>query len=210
MDTVTSERPMPTGEELSFEKVWAMSQEAWRRTEGIDLILKENALQMKETDQKMRETGRYIKNLSKQMGRLNNRFGELAEHLVAPSIAEKFNEMGFHFDSVAPGGEKIIGANKRVIAQVDIVLRNSDYIVAVEVKTKPVMEDITEHIERLGILREYWDRKGDRRKLCGAIAGAIFPETAREAAIKAGLYVLVQSGDTMKIDMPDGFVPREY
>jgi hypothetical protein len=210
MGTVTSERPLPTGEGLTFEKVWAMFQEASRKAQETDLLIKENALQMKEADRKWQKTERYIKNLNKQMGLLNNRFGELAEHLVVPSIAGKFNEMGFHFDSVAPGGEKIIGANKRVMAQVDIVLRNSDYIVAVEVKTKPVMEDIPEHIERLGILREYWDKKGDQRKLCGAIAGAIFPETVREAALKAGLYVLVQSGDTMKIDIPDGFVPREW
>jgi hypothetical protein len=221
MGAVTTERPLPTGEGLTFEKVWAMFQEASRKAQETDQIVKENALQIKETDRQMKEneriltekfnkTERYIKNLGKQMGLLNNRFGELAEHLVAPSIAGKFNEMGFHFDSVAPGGEKILGANKRVIAQVDIVLRNSDYIVAVEVKTKPVIEDVPEHVERLGILREYWDKKGDRRKLCGAIAGAIFPETVREAALKAGLYVLVQSGDTMKIDIPEGFVPREW
>jgi hypothetical protein len=182
-----------------------------------DRIVQENAFQMKETERRMQETDRkfqkterLMKNLNKQMGFLNNRFGELAEHLVAPSIAEKFNELGFHFDSVAPGGEKIFGSNKRVLAQADIVLRNSEYIVAVEVKVKPVMEDVPEHLERLEILREYWDKKGDKRKLCGAIAGAVFPEAVKKAALKAGLYVLVQSGDTMKIDMSDSFIPREW
>jgi len=27
---------------------------------------------------------------------------------------------------------------------------------------------------------------------------------------KSGLYVIEQSGDTMKIDVPEGFVPREW
>ena len=182
METATIDRPPPTGEGLTFEKVWVMFQ----------------------------ETNREIDKLSKQMGNLHNRFGELAEHLVAPNIAKKFNELGFHFDNIAPGGEKIFDEDGKVIAQADIVLRNSDYIVAVEVKTKPVTEDIPEHIERLGILRDYWDKKGDKRKLCGAIAGAIFPETVKKTALKAGLYVLVQSGDTMKIDIPNGFAPREW
>jgi len=200
MDTVTTDRPPPTGEGLTFEKVWAMFQE--------------NAEQQKErqkkTDQQMEKTERFLKRLGKQMGDLHNRFGELAEHLVVPSITKRFNETGFHFDNVAPGGEKIFGENGKVIAQTDIVLRNSDYIVAIEVKVKPDMEDVPEHINRLGILRDYWTNKGDRRKLLGAIAGAIFPETVKKAAVKAGLYVLVQSGDTMKIDIPEGFVPREF
>jgi len=196
MATAVIDRPPPSGEGLTFEKVWAMFQETAERQKETDRIVKENARQMKRLD--------------KQMGYLNNRFGELAEHLVAPSIARRFNEMGFHFDSLAPGGEKISDENGRVIAQADIVLRNSDYIVAIEVKVKPDMEDVPEHINRLGKLRDYWTNKGDRRILRGAIAGAIFPETVKKAAIKAGLYVLVQSGDTMKMEIPEGFVAREF
>jgi len=158
----------------------------------------------------MKETGRQMKELDKQMGKLHNRFGELAEHLVAPNIAKRFNELGFHFDSVAPGGEKVLDETGKVRAQTDILLKNSDYIVAIEVKVKPDMEDVPAHIKRLGILRDYWTSKGDQRKLLGAIAGAIFPETVKKAAAKAGLYALVQSGDTMKLEIPEGFVPREF
>jgi len=31
-----------------------------------------------------------------------------------------------------------------------------------------------------------------------------------EAILEAGFYPLEQSGDTMKIDLPQGFVPREW
>jgi hypothetical protein len=41
----------------------------------------------------------------------------------------------------------------------------------------------------------------------GAIAGAIFDDEEREAAVKEGLYVIVQSGDTVKIDIPEDFKP---
>jgi hypothetical protein len=44
----------------------------------------------------------------------------------------------------------------------------------------------------------------------GAIAGAIFGAAEKKATMEAGLYVVEQSGDTMKIDVPEDFVPREW
>ena len=61
------------------EMVWALLREL---TESQ----KETARQMQETDRQMKETGRKMARLNKQMGGLHNSFGEMAEHLVAPSI----------------------------------------------------------------------------------------------------------------------------
>ena len=44
----------------------------------------------------------------------------------------------------------------------------------------------------------------------GAIAGAIFGSEEKKATIEAGLYVIEQTGDTMRINVPDGFVPRKW
>jgi len=196
MMTTAGERPEgkapPTGEGLTFEKVWAMFQESDR--------------QMKEL---ARETREQMKETSEKMGFLSNRFGELAEHMVAPGIAARFNELGYHFSGVAPGGYEIHDENGKGIAQVDILLENGDCIMAVEVKAKPKFKDIEHHIKRLEILREHRNQKRDTRKICGAIAGAIFGIEEKQSAIDAGFYVLEQSGDTMKIDIPDNFIPRE-
>jgi hypothetical protein len=121
-----------------------------------------------------------------------------------------FNKLGFNFDNVAPGGEKIIGEDDKVKAQVDLVLRNGEYIAAIEVKIKPNMGDISDHLKRLDILREFYNKRNDKRTLIGGIAGAIFPQNIKLKAQKAGLYVLVQSGDTIKMDLPDDFKPREW
>ncbi|MCL2763474.1 MAG: hypothetical protein FWD36_09795 [Treponema sp.] len=200
MATTVNERPEgkapPTGEGLTFEKVWAMFQEIAERQQETDRQMKENRNQMKETDRKI--------------GELSNRFGELAEHLVAPGIADRFNELGHHFYGVAPGGYEIRDDQKKVIAQIDILLENGDCIMAVEVKAKPRKQDIDHHIKRLEILRKYRNKKYDNRTIYGAIAGAIFGGEEKEAAIAAGFYVLEQTGDTMKMDIPDNFVPREW
>jgi len=183
--------PSPsTYENLTFEKVWAMFEETDRR--------------MKETDRRMKETDRLI-------GNLGNRFGELADHLVAPGIIEKFNELGYHFDSVTNRGITIYGENKKFLTEIDILLENTDFMIAVEVKVKPGEKDIEHHIKRMEILREYRSRQGYKRKMIrGAIAGAIFPENIKNAVLETGMYVLEQSGDTMRIEAPKEANLREW
>jgi hypothetical protein len=203
MTTVTSERPMPTGEGLTFEKVWAMFQETDRKMQETAELQKETAQQMKETDRKLSELG-------VKFGYLNNRFGELAEHLVAHCIHERFNELGYHFDAVAPGGYVIRDGRGKIIAEVDMLLENSDCIMAVEVKAKTRLKDIEHHVKRLEILRGYRNKHGDTRKILGAIASAILGTAEKQATFDAGFYMIEQSGETMKIDVPDGFVPQEW
>jgi hypothetical protein len=72
----------------------------------------------------------------------------------------------------------------------------------VEVKSKPTEKDVREHIKRLEFLRKHKDKRGDGRAIRGAIAGAIMPEDVRLVALRAGLYVIEQSGDTVRIEEP--------
>ena len=162
------------------------------------------------TDEQMKQTDRQMKKLNKQMGELNNRFGEMAEHLVAPGISKRFNELGYHFNDVSPGGRKILDKNGKIKTEIDIILENGDCIMAVEVKTKPRIKDIEHHVKCLEILKEHRSLIGDNRKIYGAIAGAVFGNEEKQLAAESGFYVLEQSGDTMKIDIPDNFIPRQW
>ena len=182
-------------ETLTFEKVWAMFQETDRRFQETDRQFKETREQMKETD--------------RRIGELGNRFGELAEHLVAPSINEKFNELNFTFDTVSQN-IRIADSSKHSIAEVDILLENGDIVIAVEVKAKPLPKDVDEHIGRIEILRRRADKHNDTRKFRGAIAGAIMSDAVRNYSHKEGFYVIEQAGDTVKINIPEGFTPREW
>jgi hypothetical protein len=227
---------------LTFEKVWAMFQESDRRMqklseesdrrmqklseesdrkmqEVVQQMRKENeetARHLRETDQKIREanaeTNQKMKETDKRIGDLGNRFGELAEHLVAPNIVEKFNILGFHFDDVSAGLRRIVydESSGQRIAEFDILLENGDAIVGVEVKSKPSRDDVEDHMRRLQILRLSKDKKGDKRKIYGALAGAIMPDLVKITALKEGLYVITQTGDTVKIDIPEGFIPKAW
>jgi len=184
-------------EPLTFEKVMAMFKETDKKFIETDKKFKETREQMKETD--------------RRIGELSNRFGELAEHLVAPGIVDKFNAIGFDFDTITPSGREYKDIKTRQhLAEVDIVLENNDILIAIEVKSKPNNRDVEKHIERMNILRRIADSKNDHRKYLGAIAAAIATTEMRNYAHESGFYVIEQSGDTMKLDIPEGFVPKEW
>jgi hypothetical protein len=205
---------------LTFEKVWAMFQETDRRMremkeetdEYLRKLSEETDRKMQETDRKMQETDRRMRETDRQIGKLGNRFGELTEHLIAPNIVEKFNAFGFHFDDISAGLRQVIedDSGGQRIAEFDILLENGDAVIGVEVKSKPSHEDVKDHVERLKILRLNKNKKGDKRKIYGALAGAIMPSSVKTAALKAGFYVITQTGDTVKIDVPEGFTPKAW
>jgi hypothetical protein len=194
---------------LTFEKVWAMFQETDRKIQEHWLQLKETDRQMKETAAQMKETDRQMKETDRKLGNLGGRFGELIEHLVAPNLLDKFNDLGFNFGRAGPN--VVFKTPQGIfIAEVDILLENGDTALAVEVKAKLTIPEVREHLNRMEKLRRYADEHGDKRRFLGAVAGAIISEGAKPFAIKNGFYVVQQTGDTVKIDVPEGFVPKKW
>jgi hypothetical protein len=198
---------------LTFEQVWATIQGIAEQHKETEKAIAELAEQHKETERFLREskadterqikeTALQMKETDRRMGDLTRRFGEVAEHLVLPNIIEKFNALGYDF--VDTGRERKFKDRQtgRFGAEVDILLENGSYSIAVEVKVKPDKRDVEDHIKRLEFLRRYKDGMGDKREIRGALAGAILADEVREAALSAGLYVLEQSGDTVKVVEP--------
>jgi len=180
---------------ITPEKIWAILQEVSESQKDTDRIVKETAKQMKETD--------------RMVGELSNRFGELAEHLVAPNITEKFNELGFTFENIYQNN-RIKDSSGNYLAEIDLVLENGDIVMAVEIKAKPLYKDVDKHISRMEVLRRRADARNDTRRFRGAIAGAIMSDEVRKHILKNGFYVIEQTGDTVKITIPEGFTPREW
>jgi hypothetical protein len=195
-----------------------------RRMQETDRLIKElrdegkeTARQMKETDRQMKETDRLIqenalqqKETERLISRLGNRFGELIEHLVAPNIMGKFNELGFDFTRCSTNFMLKEPGSPQALAEVDIMLENGGIVIAVEVKAKPERSDVEDHIERMETLRKDADQRGDKRRYRGAVAGAILNDHLRRYILQKGFYLIEQTGDTVRINMPEGFSPREW
>ncbi|GHV95277.1 hypothetical protein AGMMS50293_15970 [Spirochaetia bacterium] len=189
---------------LTFEKVWAMFEETALRSKETDRKIEETARQMKETAQQMKET-------DKKIGQLGNKLGTLIESTVLPNIENKFRKLGYEFTRSNSRVRFRDLQTNRVLAEVDILIEDGDYVMAVEVKTHLSTEDIDEHVERMGIIRNYLDEHNDKRKYLGTVAGGIVDDSVKNYAQKKGFFVLEPSGDTIKIaELPQDWKPREW
>jgi hypothetical protein len=198
---------------LTFEKVWALFEETDRRMKETDRAVKETNRAVKETErilkEQSKETDRRMKETDRKISSLGSRIGDLVEHLIAPNILEKFRKKGYLFGKVAPN-VRYTDTQGRYVAEVDLLLENGDTALVVEVKTNLTIGDVKDHLARMEKLRRYADEHQDKRKLLGAVAGAIASEDAKAFAVKNGFFVLEQSGDTVKISVPKDFKPREW
>jgi len=92
--------------------------------------------------------------------------------------------------------------------EIDVFLQNGDTVVLIEVKTKPIHEDVRDHIERIKKYRLYGN---DNRRIIGAVAGGVVANDVANYAHKKGLYVIVQSGRAVEIiAQPEGFKAKEW
>jgi hypothetical protein len=185
---------------LTFEDVWAMFQET-------DKKFKETDKKFQETAREVRKTSREIRKLSKNMGGMNRSLGELIETLMAGRLWEKFPAYNFNriFQRI-----KLLDKNKIPLTEIDILLSDDDWAMAVEVKREPDKEDVEHHLKRMELMREYAIREISGKKLLGAIAGGVVSPEVRACAQKSGLFVLELNGEQVSLlEPPEGFVPLE-
>ena len=154
------------------------------------------------------ETSRKVDKVSENLGGLNNTMGKLIEAMFSTELWKKFHDHGFMFTQ---GSHFKFSKGNRLLGEVDFFLEDGEYVMAVEIKTELAVEDVNEHIERVGKLRRYMDDRQDKRKLIGAVAGGIAAGNVIRYAQKKGFFALVQSGDSIAIaEAPEGFVPKKW
>jgi ElaB/YqjD/DUF883 family membrane-anchored ribosome-binding protein len=160
----------------------------------------------KETDRMIREmaakTDRQMEETDRKISRLGDRLGDLIEHLTASNLPEKFEEFNYKFTLISRN-MKIKDDKNRILAEIDIFLENGDYAMAVEVKSLLTKTGIKEHIKRMETLRRYADARHDKRKYISSVSGALIEETAKDFALKNGIYVIEHPGETIQIAVPE-------
>jgi ElaB/YqjD/DUF883 family membrane-anchored ribosome-binding protein len=230
---MTAEQAVEAVKSFSFEQFWAVlnrqSEEADKRKKESDeqfkelkrlhaeteRVLKETAEQMKENDKKLAElsakTEKKLDRLSENVGGLSHSLGGLVETLVAARLWEKFKMYGLDrgFQRVP-----IYDNNKRAVAEIDILLSNTDCAMAVEVKTNlNKMEYVDRHIERMELIRRYPPAEVvvNNKRVMGAMAGGVVSPAIMDYAHECGFYVLELSGESARlVDPPDGFRPKVW
>jgi hypothetical protein len=182
-------------------------QEAEKRQRESEDRQRETEKWQQESEELRRELDRQIKETSRKISDLGSRFGEMTEYMVVPNLVTKFRALGFVFEKTYL--ESTIKDNhNNFLAEVDITLENGDKVMIVEVKTKPSIDDIKDHVERMGKVRCHADLHDDKRKYIGAIAGLVIKENVKDFILKNGFYVIEPSNETFNITLPE--LPREW
>ena len=206
--TMTVEEAAEAAKGMTFEKVWLYMQENQKQFEKIQ---QEMSRRTEEVQQQIVDLSKTIENQSKNIGGLNNSIGEITEAMFTPGIIEKFNKLGYNFNLSTISKNKKFTENKQTLAEADIFLENGSVAIVIEIKTELTMIHIDEHIKRIDIIKEHMNKRNDKRNLLGAVAGTIINSDTIKYAQKNGLFVLVQSGESVKIaDMPENFKPKTW
>lgn len=189
-------KEIPTGEGLTFEKVWLLFQETDRKFQEMKA----------DTDAELRETARVVREVSKKVGDLGNKLGEFVEGMVRPGLVRLFNERGIPIEQTAQRLEAVRDGQKM---EVDLVGVNGDDVIVIEVKSTLGVEDVKEHLHRLEQFRTFFPQYADKQ-LIGAVAGMVIAKGADRFAYRQGLFVIAQTGETIRLLNDEQFQPKRW
>lgn len=170
---------------------------------ALERQMKETDRRMKETDRQMRETDR---RLQKAEDLFTTQWGKLMESLVRGDLVRLLAGRDVGVYGLARETLKRRGGESY---EVDILARNGEEIVAVEVKTTLRPEDVGRFRSKLGRFKEWWPEYGDR-KVYGAIAYLRASDEVALHAERQGFFVIRATGDSASIVNAEDFEPRVF
>ena len=173
--------------------------------EKFDRMVEDSARRRAEIDREM-------KVLRQQMGDIGLRVGDLVEHMIGgKNVVEQFQALGY--DVIDHSRNNKFGIEGTTDSgQIDLLLKDGDIEILIEVKTTLRNDDVRWHIERLEKYRRWMDSKGQgKKRYIGAIACAMAADNVVKFAQKKGMYVILQLGNTVEIVAPPkGFKAKEW
>jgi hypothetical protein len=117
---------------------------------------------------------------------------------------KKFEEYNLDFDDALRNVEINERGTKRPVAEIDWLLLNTTIALVGEVKANLTMGDIDKHITRMKKLSRAKNNLLGGKELYGAVAGIKMTRKTRDYAKQRGFFVLEPSGDSVKIEAPEG------
>jgi predicted nucleic acid-binding Zn-ribbon protein len=184
------------------------SQEMRERQERIDRQFDKTSQEIRERQERI---DRQIDKVSKNVGGLNRSIGELVETLIAARLWEKFKDYDLRR---AYQRVPIYDETGRIRTDIDILLSNTDYAMAVEVKFRLNNKgEVDDHLKRMELIRQYppAEVKINGKWLMGAMAGGFVDPDVAAYAYECGFFVLELNGEAVQlIPPPAGFKPREW
>lgn len=183
--------------------------------EGILELFAENSRQSKELidyslAQVSVELNRVTKELGRKIGELGDTLGRFAEEQVKADVVSKFEKWGIPIHEY---GTHFVKKDEKgnFIYEVDILIYNTEYVIALEVKSQLKRDHIDAHIERMQKLQEFPLLGTKGKILLAGMASMIVNDELSKYAESKGLFVIKPNGESVKIaNNKKTFKPREW
>jgi Holliday junction resolvase len=179
--------PAKTIAEKEYQKTWKLIQEV--------------AIELRETKEMIETMSRET---DKKIGALTGKWSRFVEGLIAPAALKLFTERGIAVNTIYQRVRKQLNGDG---IEIDILAINGEYAILIEAKSTLGVDDIKEHLERLEKFAKFFPEYA-ARKVVGAVAGIAIDEGADKFAYRNGLFVIAQSGETVKILNDEKFTPQ--
>jgi hypothetical protein len=144
---------------------------------------------------------RRMKQLERLTGSLQRDYSELTEIILRPKMFEKINKCGHKFTILVPN-MVYKDRNGKYITEVDLLLRNCEEAMIIEVKADWKVKYVGELLQKLKLLRKneaMTEMVG--KTMYAAISGITVSEKVRDLALSRGIYVMTMHEDEDRVDV---------
>jgi hypothetical protein len=156
-----------------------------------------------------REFKRFSRDLGRKLGEFSNVLGLYAEAQTKERIRKMFGKLGIELRSMSTHYVEEDGQGG-FLYEIDILLYNTIYAIAVEVKNQLKKDDVDDHLARLDKCITSPPRGTEGKILLGAVATMIISQEVETYAKRKGFYVIKPSGKSVKIANDASFKPKEW
>jgi hypothetical protein len=156
-----------------------------------------------EANRTMEELKKQVQETTKAVNNLTTRWGRFVEEMVEPAVVRLFQERGI---DVTQTMSRLKSQRPGAAMEIDIVAVNGSELVAVECKSRLSKDDVNDFLTRLQRFKVAFPQFREFR-IYGAVAGIEIDQGIDAYAYRRGLFVIKQSGETVKIVNDAQFQP---
>ncbi|GHU32779.1 hypothetical protein FACS1894172_10050 [Spirochaetia bacterium] len=207
---------------LTFEDVWAAimkmqvesekrQAESEKRSKALDAVFEKTQAQIDKTSAEVERMSKKVDRVCDNVGGLNRSMGELIETLIAARLWEKFDAYDYNLKR-AYQRVPLFDENNAKLTDIDILLSNGEYVMAVEVKRElDKKDDVDHHLKRMELIKKYPPAECKGKKLLGAMAGGVVDTDIQNYAHSVGFFILELTGESVRlVERPKEFIPRQW
>jgi hypothetical protein len=169
--------------------------EAYRRNAEADRRNAEADRRRAEADRTMEELKKLVRATTEAVNNLTTRWGRFVEEMVEPAVVQLFQERGI---DVTQTMSRLKSKRPGAAMEIDILAVNGSELVAVECKSRLSKDDVDDFLDRLQRFKLAFPQFRDFQ-VYGAVAGIESDQGIDSYAYRRGLFVIKQSGETVKI-----------